>query len=620
MDIRVKSGKIIHETKASQCEDRVTRMPSKFEDESGNNSKVTYDVAVSKSVQKLWREKTGRKAQLFDSSWSKDSQLDKMRLVAELDCEDLLEFLGNLELEVYPALISFVKQPDMHVAALLRRADYEEVPNEIGPTFRRVAHQRRNDYASVQLAGPIARAIYGNIPETSIHSLLRNQGRSNCILYDNTPEGLQAKHSEEMRNFQGQLIALESEQNSDLRVAVRCSSRIPKSLDNSRPAKSVMLANHHLNLGSYEQIDKVESQLQSPVSTKITSLENLIDAKNSELDYDLAILPTSGFLSDIERAIFVVAVAHKGILPVTEKPHTLGRYLATELVSLLEGIEWKRVAVDSLYRDIMAVHARRLALQHHDQVAGMGRMASMRGSAEVPRSTASVLLPTMRPELIRGAVLNVVLQTYRPLELILVIHGQIGAADGILAGLNLDGVACETLEVPRTEPLGAVCNLALEAASGDVITKMDDDDSYGPHHVQDMLIALRESGAQLAGKAAEFLYLEGLDITIQRHIQGKYSRSRRLAGGTLTARRGDLLTVGGFPPLASGVDQALIRRMEGEGAATYRAHGYEYVLHRRPGGHTWDASVDYFLRKAVREWPGLALDRAGFLPGDGNAD
>ena len=57
--------------------------------------------------------------------------------------------------------------------------------------------------------------------------------------------------------------------------------------------------------------------------------------------------------------------------------------------------------------------------------------------------------------------------------------------------------------VPRSQDtfFGDVLNDAYEAASGDVLLKVDDDDWYGPHAVVDLLLARRYSGADVVGHA-----------------------------------------------------------------------------------------------------------------------
>ena len=155
--------------------------------------------------------------------------------------------------------------------------------------------------------------------------------------------------------------------------------------------------------------------------------------------------------------------------------------------------------------------------------------------------------------------------------------------------------------------LHALC----ERADGDFVSKWDDDDLYGPDHLLDLVLAHDYSGADLIGKGAEFVYLESSDVTIRRFAIGAERPGVTLAGGTLLLGRERLRDLGGWPSAAKGADQLLIERVLGVGGVSYRTHGFQFVLRRRPpahaGGHTWAATDDYFLNDAVVRRPGLDL-------------
>ncbi len=155
---------------------------------------------------------------------------------------------------------------------------------------------------------------------------------------------------------------------------------------------------------------------------------------------------------------------------------------------------------------------------------------------------------------------------------------------------------------------------AAEAASGDVVLKMDDDDWYGPDVVTDLLWARRTSGAELVGMPAEFVYLEQLGITVRRRTAVERT-GRVVAGGTLMIDRGHLRALGGFRPVTRYVDAQLIAAVRRAGGRVHRTQGLGYVLRRGAGGHTWAAGLGYFLtRRAVAEqWRGLPAQRAALV-------
>jgi len=69
--------------------------------------------------------------------------------------------------------------------------------------------------------------------------------------------------------------------------------------------------------------------------------------------------------------------------------------------------------------------------------------------------------------------------------------------------------------------------------------------------------------------------------------------------------------MGGFASLSLGEDRDMIDRVLSAGGSAYRDHGYGYLVHRRPTGHTWDPGYRHFLDAAVRQWPGLDVVAAG---------
>ena len=72
------------------------------------------------------------------------------------------------------------------------------------------------------------------------------------------------------------------------------------------------------------------------------------------------------------------------------------------------------------------------------------------------------------------------------------------------------------VDVAEHLPLGTVLNAAAAETSGTLHAKFDDDDIYGPEHLWDLVLAHEYSRAPLVGKGAEFVYLAGSDVTLNR--------------------------------------------------------------------------------------------------------
>ncbi|MEZ5246158.1 MAG: hypothetical protein R2707_13745 [Acidimicrobiales bacterium] len=229
--------------------------------------------------------------------------------------------------------------------------------------------------------------------------------------------------------------------------------------------------------------------------------------------------------------------------------------------------------------------------------------------------TISVLLASRRPADLPEAIRMVRSQRGCELQLCVGLHGPEWPDDSEAAiRAAFDG----PLVVDRfadTVDLGTMLDALGCRADGDFVTKWDDDDHYGADHLVDLVSAIGYTGAQIVGKAAEFVHLESIDTTIRRYAIGAESYSTTLAGGTLLLSAETLRDVGGWPAASSRVDGLLIDEILRRGGSSYRTHGFQFVLRRRrPSstlGHTWTAPDEYFLRDAVDQRPGLDLVFAG---------
>ena len=263
--------------------------------------------------------------------------------------------------------------------------------------------------------------------------------------------------------------------------------------------------------------------------------------------------------------------------------------------------------LDDDAREQLGVRMRRAALRERSSWVRARRL----GREELP--LLSVLLATRRPRFLSWALANVARQTYPRVELVLALHGAgfAGAGPRVAAAAP----SAKVLRAPAGEPLGAVLAAAVEASSGTLLTKMDDDDAYGADHLWDLVLAREYSGAQLVGKWLEFVYLAASDRTI-RWFNGCGERYQAsvLAGGTLLVSRRDLDRAGGWRKAPRGVDTALAADVLRAGGRIYRAHAAGFMMIRHGRGHTWndgDGSDDRFLARADRVWPGFQPGRAG---------
>ncbi len=260
---------------------------------------------------------------------------------------------------------------------------------------------------------------------------------------------------------------------------------------------------------------------------------------------------------------------------------------------------------DPLSREEHSVLRRREALRAYSTAAWRRRAADRAGVRVARDPSVSVVLATRRPEMFAFALRQVRRQAGVDVQLVLAAHGFSPDA-GEVRENGPDRVVVR----PQDSSLlfGDVLNAGVEAADGDLVLKMDDDDWYGRDFVADLLLARSYSGAEMVGTPAEFHYLAEKDVTVRRgHKAELYAPF--IAGGTMLVERGLLREVGGFRSVRRYVDAQLIAAVQRAGAATYRTHGLGYLLRRNATGHTWQVDDDYLLDPTR-----VAEIRPGFAP------
>jgi hypothetical protein len=321
---------------------------------------------------------------------------------------------------------------------------------------------------------------------------------------------------------------------------------------------------------------------------------------------------SSTSLDAVTTARLLVDLAGAGApLVATCVPDEVARLLGPDLVASIEGCAVEGLA-DPRLRERHSVALRRLVHRQHSVYENLAALAAAHGHAVSASPAVSILMATNRPEMVTFALKQMAAQRYPHVEILCGLHGF------SLPAATRERVAAmaphaQLFDVGGDRDLGQVLALLGERASGDLVTKWDDDDWYAPEHLSDLVAAMRYSGAGVVAKTAEYVYLSSLDLTLRRFGSNAETFSTTIAGGTLMLTRSMLRGIGGWPAGPRRVDRLLIEAVEAAGAPSYRVHGVGYLLRRdsRAGSHTWQAEDDYFLAQAVDQRPGLDLQFAG---------
>lgn len=246
-----------------------------------------------------------------------------------------------------------------------------------------------------------------------------------------------------------------------------------------------------------------------------------------------------------------------------------------------------------------SVHERRHALRQYGPSAALDDWPSV-----------SVLLVTHRADFLDHAIEQLRRLSYPRLQIVLGLHGDQVDQSAWADRLREVPHPSVVVDIEGTATLGEALQRAADRAEGSLVTKMDDDDHYGPEHIWDLVLARQYSGAQVVGKALDWIHLASSDVTVFRPTYPAEKYADFVAGGTILISRADLAAVGGWRPVPKSVDRALLDRVLQDGGLVYRTHGLGYIYTRRASGHTATVRDEHFLTKVERSHTGLIRHEA----------
>jgi hypothetical protein len=313
-------------------------------------------------------------------------------------------------------------------------------------------------------------------------------------------------------------------------------------------------------------------------------------------------------------ARLIVDLAGAGApLVATSIPDEIAGLLGADLVAAIEGCAVDGLA-DPWLRERHSIALRRLVHRHHSVYENLAALAAAHGHSVSALPSVSILMATNRPEMVTFAIEQMAAQQYPNVEILCGLHG-FSLPPAIRERVATLAPHAQLFEISTDRDLGQTLALLGERASGDLVTKWDDDDWYATEHLCDLVAAMRYSGAGVVGKAAEYIYLSSIDLTLRRFPTGGERFSTTIAGATLMLTRSMLQRIGGWPAGSRRVDRLLIEAVEAMGAPIYRLHGVGFLVRRgsQTGSHTWQVEDDYFLAQAADQRPGLDLEFAGVV-------
>jgi hypothetical protein len=229
--------------------------------------------------------------------------------------------------------------------------------------------------------------------------------------------------------------------------------------------------------------------------------------------------------------------------------------------------------------------------------------AALRIPNDRKRRTVSVVVPTNRTYEFGNVLDNLSRQehvTRGLVELILVLHGlEVNARDLRARARDVGIENVTTIEADRSHTLGACMNMGLDAAGGDLIAKMDDDNYYGRYYLTDLMAAFDYTDAGIVGKWAHYVWLRSTGAVILRCRYAEHRYDRLVQGGSMLMKA-DVAHAVRFGDKARGVDTDFLDRARLAGVLTYSADRFNYVSIRGidRNAHTWTIADTAMMNKA----------------------
>jgi hypothetical protein len=211
----------------------------------------------------------------------------------------------------------------------------------------------------------------------------------------------------------------------------------------------------------------------------------------------------------------------------------------------------------------------------------------------------AVVCVTNRPHNIDAVIANIVRQTViEHLHAVIVLNESGFDVRDIEARLGAARCGRVTVMwVPPEQTLGECLRRGLAATSARYVAKMDDDDTYGPSHLEESIAALRWSGAAVTGKHTYLVHMEATGETAVRFPGRDWSWVGYVAGGTIVMDR-DRTAGASFGTGNVGEDSAFLHAVERARGLILSSSALGYVQ-RRGDDNTWVMGADEILRDAT---------------------
>lgn len=215
----------------------------------------------------------------------------------------------------------------------------------------------------------------------------------------------------------------------------------------------------------------------------------------------------------------------------------------------------------------------------------------------------SVISCTKRQKFLDNLFNNYYRQRYLTKELIIIINKDNINIDPYIKKLK-KYKHVHVYQLPEKMSLGKCLNYAVKKTKYSYIAKFDDDDYYAPNYLSENKRTFDKINADIIGKSAHFMYLQGSNILILRFHKDENQYVSELPGATLVIKRKVFSKVQ-FPNLNIGEDTYFCLNSKAKGYKIYSTGKYNFAAIRRKNSksHTWTISDKELLASPIIKYP-----------------
>ncbi|AIQ11088.1 glycosyltransferase family 2 protein [Paenibacillus durus] len=216
------------------------------------------------------------------------------------------------------------------------------------------------------------------------------------------------------------------------------------------------------------------------------------------------------------------------------------------------------------------------------------------------QNAVSIITCTKRRQCMDTLFHNYSRQNYRNKELIVILnHNNLKMNEYINAAKSYKNVRIYSL--PEHVSLGQCLNYGVKISKYSLIAKFDDDDYYAPGYLTDSVRILLKTNADIAGKRAHYMYLNGKKTLLLRYFNMANKHVPLVQGATLLVKRHVFSKVH-FPNRNRGECVKFCSDSRAKGFKIYSGspHNFYAIRRRNSIDHTWIVSDKSLLTRNVK--------------------